>query len=81
MLNNAEWKQFERLCNGEYMTQVEDAGFEAALEGVKLAFLASYSASDLIKVEALRYLHKFGNWRNMALTEEDKAQIAEWNGE
>jgi len=89
MLNDNEWKQFEKLVDGEYMTQVDDAGMEAALEGVKLALLVANhsgdtmipSASGLIHIDSLKYLHKFGNWRKLPLSQEDRALILKWNDE
>lgn len=65
-LNEHEWEEVEHLVNGEYMTQVEDAGFEAALVGVKLA-IAILQACPIqaksqveLRHQALDYLSQYG---------------------
>lgn len=76
MLNDIQWEECERLVDGEYMTQVDDAGFEAALEGVKLA-LATHSllavltragvivTNSALEQKAIEYLATFANRDNM----------------
>jgi len=77
-LNEQEWKEVEQLVDGEYMTQVDDAGEEAALAGVKLAMAilqATPMQIDELQQQALDYIGKFGFYdegpiRDI-LTEED----------
>jgi hypothetical protein len=81
-MNEKEWQEFEQLVKGEYMTQVDDAGFEAALYGVRLALsIVQGGSPDSNRLEALHYLHTFGNWRKFPLKTSDKKLILEWNEE
>lgn len=80
-LNEQEWAEVEQLVDGEYMTQVEDAGEEAALAGVKLAMAVLQACpiqnKSLVKLrqQALDYLSQFGNYEESPikdiLTKED----------
>jgi hypothetical protein len=80
-LNEQEWDEVEHLVNGEYMTQVEDAGFEAALAGVRLAMAILQScpiqAKSLVEVrqQALDYIAQYGFYEEAPikdlLTKED----------
>lgn len=80
MLDDKEWQEVEKLVDGEYMTQVDDAGFEAALYGVRLALsVVQGGSADSNRLEALHYLHKFGNWQSFPLKRDDKKLILEWN--
>lgn len=65
MLSDSQWAEFEHLCNGDYLTQVDDAGFEAALEGVKLAVALLRQNEMNFDREAFTYVAKFGNWRKI----------------
>jgi hypothetical protein len=89
MLNKQQSEQVEQLVDGQYMRQVEDAGFEAALEGVQLAIsivqhisgYERYKELERLLTSALRYLHKFGNWQAMSFSHDDRAQILQMERE
>lgn len=71
MLSNEDYKEFDKLVNAEFMTQVDDSGFEAALWGVRLS-LALVEEEDSIPKEifqaATRYLFRFAKWRTLAVS-------------
>jgi hypothetical protein len=73
MLDDKEQQEFEHLVDGEYMTQVDDAGFEAALYGVRLALsIVQGGSPDSNRIEALRYLYTFSNWQDFPLKAADR---------
>jgi hypothetical protein len=65
MLTEKQWDIFNARCNGEYLTQVDDAGFEAALDGVELALAVVNGFNELNL--ALAYLTKFADIRNVSI--------------
>jgi hypothetical protein len=80
MLTEQDRKDFERFVNAECMTQVEDVGQAAALEGVRLALAIANGAIPFdLHYKAVQYLYTFGNWDELPLkTPEDKALIKRW---
>jgi hypothetical protein len=74
MLNQKDWKEFEQLVDGEYMTQVDDSGFASALDGVKLA-IAVIRKNEKLQEQAIAYLAKYGNWQDIPLPKEIKREL------
>lgn len=77
MLSEEEWNSFEKLVNGEYMAQVDDSGFEAALYGVQLALLVVAENHALLPAmkKAIDFLSTFGRKENLPLPNTIKREL------
>ena len=69
MLNQ---QQYEKLVNGEYMTQVDNSGEQAALQGVQLALLIVEGLwpAEIVRQKALEYLSTFGSILDLPISSE-----------
>jgi hypothetical protein len=92
-MNAKEWLELSKICNADYLAQVEDAGFEAGLKGVRLAMAVLSSVpegtelpmldepgNEAIK-QAIEYIAIFGNWRELPLPSGIKRVLYIRNGE
>jgi hypothetical protein len=73
-------QEFEQLVDGEYMTQVEDAGFGAALAGVKLALaVVNQEPGSSAYDQAMDYLLTYGNLEELPVSVEVKYALTVMN--
>jgi hypothetical protein len=93
IMNTKEWLELSKIGNCDYLAQVEDAGFEAGLKGVRLAMAVLSSVpegTELPKLDepgneaikqAFEYIAIFGNWRELPLPTGIKRALYIRNGE
>jgi hypothetical protein len=62
MLSKEQWEDVEKFVNGEYISQVEDTGYEAALLGVQLAL--AFINEDNFYALLATFLGKFCKYQN-----------------
>jgi hypothetical protein len=69
---------FERLVNGEYYSQVENAGADGLLDGMRLAMLTIYGTWADCYMAALKYIYQYGNWQTIGLPPAALKQCQDW---